>query len=59
MGMYVEKVTTSSTYPTGYKYTRVPLPSARQVYWKDEMYYWPFPVADNYKMKKFVPNPIW
>lgn len=59
MGMDVEKVTTSSTYPTGYKYTRVPLPSARQVYWKDEMYYWPFPVADNYKMKKFVPNPIW
>lgn len=58
-GMDIEKVPVSAMYPTGYKYTRLPLEAARQCAWKDEMYYFAFPVEDMYKMKNFVPNPTW
>ena len=58
-GMLVEVVTTSPTYPTGYKYTRVALDASRQTKWKDAMYYLPFMVADIYKMKNFEPNENW
>lgn len=59
MGMVVEKVTTSPTYPTGFRYTRAPLSADRQSAWKDAMYYLPFNTSDNYKMKNFVPNEVW
>ncbi len=59
MAMDVEKVTTSTTYPKGYKYTRMPLLAERQTRWKDAMYYFPFNTSDNYKMKNFVPNIVW
>ncbi len=59
MGMDVEKVTVSATYPRGYKYTRLPLPADRQTRWKEAMYYFPFNTSDMYKMKKFVPNVVW
>jgi starch-binding outer membrane protein, SusD/RagB family len=58
-GMDIEKVPVSSTYPKGFKYTRLPLPADRQPTWKDEMYTFPFTTEDNYKMRNFVPNPIW
>ena len=59
IGMDVQKVTVSTTYPKGYQYTRRPLPAERQVRWKEAMYYLPFNTSDNYKMKKFVPNVVW
>lgn len=58
-GMIAEKVTTSSTYPTGYKYVRQPLSADRQPVWKEQMYYLPFNNSDALKMKNFVPNPVW
>jgi hypothetical protein len=58
-GMDVEKITTSPAYPTGYKYTVLPLVAERQSIWMDAMYYWPFPTEDNYKMKNFTPNALW
>lgn len=58
-GMDIEKVPVSATYPKGFKYTRLPLPADRQPSWKDEMYTFPFTTEDNYKMRNFVPNPIW
>ena len=59
MGVEIEKVPVSATYPTGYKYTRAPLPANRQVHWKEAMYFWPHDMSDVYKMKNFVPNEIW
>jgi hypothetical protein len=58
-GMDIEKVPVSTTYPKGFRYTRLPLPADRQPAWKDEMYTFPFTTEDNYKMKNFTPNPIW
>ena len=58
-GMDIEKVGVSSTYPKGFRYTRVPLPSDRQPSWKEEMYTFPFTTENNYKMRTFTPNPIW
>lgn len=59
-GVNIEKVPVSPTYPTGYKYTRIPLPADRQAFWKtDAMYYFPFPTSEEYKMKAFVPNKRW
>lgn len=58
-GMVIEKVTVSPTYPTGYKYTRMPLSSDRQTKWVNAMYYLPFMVDDIYKMKNFYPNEPW
>lgn len=59
MGMDIEKVAVSTTYPTGFKHTRVPLSADRQSNWKDAMYYLPFNTEDTYKMKKFVSNEVW
>lgn len=59
--MDVEKVEKSAEYPTGFKYTRQPLPDNRQVNWHGGMYYFPFDKDDYYKMKNFDTslNPIW
>ena len=59
IGMDIEKVTVTPEYPTGFRFTRLPLPQDRQVVWKPQMYYLPFNNADNLKMTKFVPNPVW
>ncbi len=58
-GMVVEKVAVSATYPTGFKYTRVPLPQNRQVLWREAMYYFPFSQSDYLRMKNFVAGEIW
>jgi hypothetical protein len=59
--MDIEKVPVSEEYPTGYKYNANQLmPANRQVRWKsDAMYYFPFPIAEENKMKVFKPNPRW
>jgi len=59
MGNMPEKVPVSSDYPTGYKYTRVPLSDDRQSRWFDAKYYLPFNSADYYKMKSFDPGQVW
>lgn len=59
MGVDIEKVPVSTSYPTGYKYTRYALSSDRQSNWKEAMYYLPFNTEDTYKMKKFVSNEVW
>jgi hypothetical protein len=59
IGVQIEKVATSTQYPTGYKYTRYQLEALRQSLWKDAMYYLPFNPEDNFKMKNFVPNEVW
>ncbi|MGV8095459.1 MAG: RagB/SusD family nutrient uptake outer membrane protein [Mangrovibacterium sp.] len=59
MGMDIQEVTKDATYPTGYKYTRVALPSDRQTAWRDYMYWWPFLPEQEYLMKNFTPNPHW
>jgi starch-binding outer membrane protein, SusD/RagB family len=59
IGIDVEKVPVTTTYPTGFKYTRLPLAANRQSVWKDEMYYFPFDQNQIYKMKNFAPNPVW
>lgn len=58
-GISVEKVTVSSEYPTGFKYTRMPLPATRQVAWKEGMYYLPFADKDYKLMKNFQFGPVW
>jgi hypothetical protein len=56
----IPRVTTvSPTYPTGYIYSRTPLPADRQPIWEEGMYYLPFLNADALKMKNFVANPVW
>jgi hypothetical protein len=62
IGMDIEKLAAGYDpliYPTGYKYTRVPLPDNRQSKWKNAMYYLPFMVDDIYRMKNFTPNESW
>jgi len=59
IGMDIEKVTVNSTYPTGYRYTRMALSADRQPAWKDAMYWLPFLPAQEYLMKNFTPNPHW
>lgn len=59
IGMDIEKVTMSAQYPTGFKYTRMPLGADRQPSWKPAMYYLPFNIVDNFKMRKFEPNEVW
>ncbi len=59
MGVDIEKVEVSDTYPTGFKYTRVPLPEERQTIWKEAMMYLPFHPSDNFNTINFVPNEIW
>jgi len=59
--MDIEKVPISEEYPTGYKYDDSQLlPATRQVRWtSDAMYYFPFPIAEENKMRNFVPNQRW
>ena len=59
MGVDIEKVPVSTTYPTGFKYTRYALSADRQSSWKEAMYYLPFNTEDTYKMKNFVSNEVW
>lgn len=60
MGVDIEKLPApTAEYPTGYKYTRVPLGQDRQVAWKPAMYYLPFNIVDNFKMRIFEPNEVW
>jgi len=61
MGMNIEKVPISATYPIGFKHTRKELEANRQSKWKDEMYYFPFATADYNKMRNFdcSLNPTW
>ncbi len=62
IGMDIEKLAAGYdpiAYPTGYKFTRIPLPDNRQSKWKDPMYYLPFMIDDIYRMKNFVPNENW
>jgi hypothetical protein len=62
IGMDIEKLAAgynATTYPIGFRHTRKPLSQDRQVVWKPQMYYLPFNNADNLKMTKFVPNPVW
>lgn len=61
IGMNIEKVPVDGNYPIGFKHTRISIPAARQVKWKDEMYYFPFLDEDYYKMKNFdlSLNPRW
>lgn len=59
IGVEIEKVGVSSTYPTGFKYTRKLLSADRQSSWKEAMYYLPFNTEDMYKMTKFTPNEVW
>jgi hypothetical protein len=59
MGVDIEKVAVSPSYPTGFKYTRYALSSDRQTNWKEAMYYLPFNTEDTYKMKAFVSNEVW
>lgn len=59
MGNIPEKVPVDATYPTGYKFVRVPLTDDRQTRWYDAKYYLPFTSADYYKMKKFDPGQVW
>lgn len=54
-----QKVTVSTTYPTGFRYDRTELPVDRQPAWEEGMYYLPFLNSDALKMKNFVSNPVW
>jgi hypothetical protein len=59
IGMDIEKIAAAGTYPVMFRSKRLPLSQDRQVVWKPQMYYLPFNNADNLKMTKFVPNPVW
>lgn len=50
----------SDAYPTGFRYERFELPSARQIAWKNDGMYWiQFQTSDLLKMKNYVPNEAW
>jgi hypothetical protein len=57
MGMYIESVPKSETYPNGKKYTRLPIKF--QASWKDAMYYFCLPNDEATKLKNFVNNEMW
>lgn len=57
--MDIEKVPVSETYPTGFKYNRGRIVGNHQTSWHNAMYYFPFTMEDNYKMKNFVTNESW
>jgi hypothetical protein len=62
MGIDVQKLPAGydpAVYPTGYKYSRVPVDASFQVRWRDVMYYFPHSLNECYKMKLFVCNPQW
>jgi hypothetical protein len=58
-GMNIEKVPVSAEFPTGFKYSRAPLPSNRQQRWREAMWYFPFQTSDYRLMKNFVAGEIW
>ena len=57
MGMFIESVTKSATYPNGKKYTRTPI--LYQAAWKDAMNYFFLPKEEANKLKNFVNNETW
>lgn len=57
MGMYIESVPASTTYPNGKKYTRTPI--NYQASWKDAMNYFFLPNEEATKLKNFVNNEMW
>ena len=57
MGMYIESVPQSATYPNGKKYSRIPIKF--QASWKDAMYYFCLPNDEATKLKNFVNNEMW
>lgn len=59
IGADIEKVATSGTYAQMFVTSRKPLDAARQISWKEVMYYFPFDTEDNFKMRNFTPNPVW
>lgn len=59
MGIIPEKVAVSTTYPTGFKFTRRPLSDDRQSRWFDAKYYLPFMSSDYFKVKAFEPGQVW
>jgi hypothetical protein len=62
IGMDIEKLAVGYdpvAYPIGFRHKRVALSQDRQPVWKPQMYYLPFDISDNLKMKNFVPNPLW
>ncbi|MDR3261296.1 MAG: RagB/SusD family nutrient uptake outer membrane protein [Tannerella sp.] len=46
-------------YPTGFRYSHVPLDADRQVAWMDGMEYIPFTKGELAKMKNYIPNTPW
>jgi hypothetical protein len=62
-GIQAVKLSTASQdpvlYPTGFRYTRVPLDADRQTAWVDGMEYIPFIKSELVKMKNYVPNKAW
>jgi hypothetical protein len=62
-GIQAVKLSTANldpvNYPTGFRYTRVPLDADRQVAWVDGMEYIPFTKSELVKMKNYVPNKAW
>ncbi len=59
IGIDIEKVPVSVQYPTGFKYSRQPLEAARQIAWKDFMYYLPMMPNDKNNVIVFTKNPDW
>jgi len=59
IGIIPEKVPVSSEYPTGFKFTRRPLPDDRQSRWFDAKYYLPFMSSDYFKFKAFEAGGPW
>lgn len=57
--MDIERVPVSETYPTGFKYKRGRIVANHQSSWHNAMYYFPFTMEDNYKMRNFVTNESW
>ncbi|MDD4994272.1 MAG: RagB/SusD family nutrient uptake outer membrane protein [Paludibacter sp.] len=59
MAIDIEKVPVTATYPTGFKYTRIPLEDGRQAKWKDAMYYISLELNSVYKFKNFEVYETW
>lgn len=59
IGVEIEKVANTGTYKQMFITRRVTLSADRQIKWNEKMYYFPFNTEDNFKMRKFVPNPVW
>lgn len=59
-GMRATKVSTSTTYPTGFRYERFALPANRQIAWKnDGMYWFRLQDSDLLKMSNYTPKMDW